>query len=255
MVDTLRPDHLDVYGYERETAPNLRALAQAGVLFTDCSAQATWTKASSASLMTSLYPTSHGVADFGHRLPASANTLAETLRDAGYATLSLSSIMFTGKFSNLHQGFEVVHEAASLPRERKSKTSLPVPEPAGAVARAAPRRAFFVFLHVFDPHDPYRPQPPYESRWAKPEGNEAHPFGELLDLHIVSPMLRRIGMATRASDHVPDPDIYIQHMRDWYDGSIRAMDTELGRLRETLDNQAWPTTRSSCSTAATTARS
>ena len=63
--DTLRIDHLDAYGYERPTAPFLKRLASEGVLFKNALAQTAWTKASTTSVMTSLYPTTHGV----HQIP------------------------------------------------------------------------------------------------------------------------------------------------------------------------------------------
>src|SRR6185436_11630003 len=122
-ADTLRRDHLGAYGYKRPTSPVIDGLAREGVLFRDLVGQASWTKVATPSLMTSLYPSSHGVQDFPDRLPGSAVTLAEVYREAGYATLSFSSILFTGKFTNLHQSFEVVHESGSLPDQRSSKSA------------------------------------------------------------------------------------------------------------------------------------
>ena len=122
-ADTLRRDHLGVYGYGRATSPTIDRLAREGAFFRDCVGQATWTKVATPALMTSLYPSSHCVRDFSDRLPGSAVTMAEVYRDAGYATLSLSSIMFTGKFTNLHRGFEEVHEDTSLPDRESSKTA------------------------------------------------------------------------------------------------------------------------------------
>ena len=124
--------------------------------------------------MTGMYPGSHGVREFDGRLPASVTTMAEVFRDAGYATISLSSILFTGKFTNLHQGFEQVHESTSLPDLESSKTSreyvnrlLPWLE----THRDVP---FFVFLHVADPHDPFEPYSPYDAMWADPAKKEQH---------------------------------------------------------------------------------
>src|SRR6185295_7653379 len=91
-ADTLRRDHLDAYGYSRPTAPTVRGLAEQGVRFTDCVAQATWTKVSGPSIFTSLYPTTHGVSDIPDRLPASATTLTEVFREGGWATFGLGSI-------------------------------------------------------------------------------------------------------------------------------------------------------------------
>ena len=90
-TDTLRIDHLSVYGYERETAPNLKRMASQGVLFLNTVSQATWTKVSTPSLATSLYPSTHGVKEFSDFLPASAVTLAELYREAGYATVSFET--------------------------------------------------------------------------------------------------------------------------------------------------------------------
>src|SRR5262249_55093724 len=60
-------------------------LAREGTLFRDAVSQASWTKVSTPSLLTSLYPTTHGVTEFSGRLPSSAHTLAEVYREAGTA--------------------------------------------------------------------------------------------------------------------------------------------------------------------------
>ena len=83
IADTLRRDHLNFYGYGRETAPFLTRLAREGALFKDTVSQATWTKVSTPAIMTSLYPTAHGVKEFTDTLPASANTMAEVLPKCG----------------------------------------------------------------------------------------------------------------------------------------------------------------------------
>jgi hypothetical protein len=232
-ADTLRRDHLDVYGYPRETAPHLRRMAEEGALFERCVVQATWTKVSTPSLLTSLYPTSHGVREFNDRIPSSATTLAEVYRDAGYATLSLSSILFTGQFTNLHQGFEEVHEDGSLPDRESSKTAREYVDRLLPWLEAHRDVPFFVLLHVADPHDPYRPYPPYDALWADPAGAEEHERqAREVNKVIADPLLKRFGMPTR--DELAkagfDPEAYAAYDRDWYDGSIRGMDAEIGRL-------------------------
>ncbi len=236
-ADTLRRDHLDVYGYNRPTAPHIRRMAADGTLFQDCVSQATWTKVATPSLMTSLYPTSHGVHDFFDRLPVSATTLAEVFQQAGYATLSMSSILFTGKFTNLHQGFDEVHEDRSLPDLRSSKTARVYVDrllPWLETHREVP---FFVFLHISDPHDPYRPYPPYDTMWADASRLEEHERqSKEVRKFIAEPLLKLFGMPTREelTKAGYDPDAYVAVDRDLYDGSIRAMDAEIGRLIERL---------------------
>ena len=91
MCDTLRHDHLGLYGYSRETAPHLRSIAEQGTVFLDNVSQATWTKASTPSLMTSLNPAFDASARHARPLSASATTIAEVFRAAGYTTVSFSS--------------------------------------------------------------------------------------------------------------------------------------------------------------------
>jgi len=238
-ADTLRRDHLGAYGYSRPTSPNLDRLAAEGTIFRDCVGQASWTKVATPSLLTSLYPTSHGVLDFTDRLPASAHTLAESYREAGYATLSMSSILFTGKFTNLHQGFEEVHEGGSLPEPDSSKTAREYVDRLLPWLEAHRDVPFFVFLHVADPHDPYKPRPPYDTLFADPTRGEEHERQDKeVRKAIADPLLRHMGslMATREEllRAKVDPDAYVGHDRDWYDGSIRGMDAEMGRLTERL---------------------
>jgi arylsulfatase A-like enzyme len=237
-ADTLRRDHLDVYGHRRATTPAIRRMAGEGTLFKNCLTQATWTKVSTPSLMTSLYPSSHGVKRIIDHVPAAATTIAEVYRDAGYATFSYASNDFTGQMTNLHQGFDEVHESESLPdRARNSKTSrmgidrlLPWVE----AHRDAP---FFAFLSVLDPHDPYKPYPPYDTLWADPTKEKEHERQtDAARKFIEQPFLRRFGMPSREEMRKAgiDPERYVDYNRDWYDGSIRGLDAEVGRLLERL---------------------
>ncbi len=238
--DTLRFDHLDAYGYSRPTAPFLGRLAAEGALFRNALAQTAWTKASTTSVMTSLYPTTHGVHQIPDRIPASVTTLAESFRQAGYATLSLSSVSFTGRLTNLHQGFDELHESESHSARGgplSSKTSREYVDRLAEWLEARPGVPFFVYLHVFDPHSPYEPLPPWDTLWADPARREEHSkHQETLKKFITSPFLAQRGMATREEllKAGIDPKSYIQHCKNWYDGSIRGMDAELQRLFERL---------------------
>jgi arylsulfatase A-like enzyme len=240
QADTLRTDHLDLYGYARPTAPVLRRLAGEGAHFLHAITQTSWTKAATPAVLASLYPSTHGVHAFADRLPASATTIAEVYRQAGYATVSFSSVLFTGQFTNLHQGFEELHESESTagragPRGAKTAREY-VDRLLGWLEdhRDVPA---FVFLHVFDPHSPYEPNRPYDTLWADPQRREDYIAAlEKLKRVVEDPFLAQRGMATRAEliEAGIDPDWFLQYSKDWYDGSIRGMDAELGRLVEAL---------------------
>lgn len=236
-ADTLRRDHLDVYGYDRATAPTVARMAREGALFADSHVNGTWTKVSTTSLFSGLYPPTHGVKEFSDRLPAGAVTLAEVYRDAGYATLSLSSILFTGKFTNLHQGFEQVHESGSVPEEITSKTAREYVDRLLPWLDAHRDVPFFIFLHVSDPHDPFLPDAPYDTMWGDPAWKEEHEANqEKVRDAIEDPLMKAFGMPNRAELRQAgiDPDTYVEREQAWYDGSIRGMDAEVARLFERL---------------------
>jgi arylsulfatase A-like enzyme len=238
--DTLRKDHLDVYGYERPTAPTLRRLAEEGALFENAITQTGWTKAETPSILTALYPSTHGVHAFTDRLPASATTIAEVFRQGGYATASFSSVLFTGQFTNLHQGFEEVHESESTVGRAGPRGAKTAREYVDRVEewlednRDVPK---FVYLHFFDPHSPYEPNRPYDTMWADPKGREEYlRQQEVLKKFIKSPFMSERGMATPGELAAAGVDAaaYLRYSKDWYDGSIRGMDTEIARLVERL---------------------
>jgi len=242
QLDTLRKDHLDVYGYERQTAPTLKRLAEEGVLFQHAITQTGWTKAATTSIMTSLYPTTHGVHQIPDRLPASGTTIAEVFRDAGYATASFSSVAFTGQFTNLHQGFEEVHESESTAGRAGPRGAKTAREYVDRLVdwledhRDVPS---FVYLHFFDPHSPYEPNRPYDTMWADPKGRDEYVRQlEHLKKFIKDAFMASRGMATREELLAGgvDPDAFLRFSKDWYDGSIRGMDTEIGRLVERLED-------------------
>jgi arylsulfatase A-like enzyme len=239
-VDTLRRDHLDVYGYGRPTGPAVRRMAAEGTLFRDEVVQATWTKVSTPSVLTSLYPATHGVFDFSDRLPASAVTLAEVYRQAGYATLSMSSGLFTGRFTNLHKGFEEVQENGSIKGElRTSKTARVYVDRLLPWLEAHRELPFFVFLHVQDPHDPYRPYPPYDRLWTDGAGEAEHERqAKQVQPFIADPLRRGFLMPSREEllKAGVDPEAYVDYERGWYDGAIRGLDVEIARLLQGLKN-------------------
>ena len=239
-ADTLRPDHLDVYGYHRETGPNIRRMAQEGALFKYAMAQAGWTKVSTPSFLSGLYPTTTGVHSFPDRLPASATTIAEAYQAAGHATVAFVSGGFVGLSTNLHQGYEELHEPGSLTDNAApytSKTAREYVERAAQWIEQHRDTPFFLFLQINDPHAPYEPRPPYNTMWADPAQRDAHLRArEALRKTVADAMQASRGMATREEMLAAgvDPATYVPYDIAWYDGSIRGLDAEMGRLLERL---------------------
>jgi len=236
-ADSLRRDHLGAYGYARKTSPQIDRLAAEGTTFDACVGQATWAKAATASMMTSLYPVTNGVREFYDRLPASVETLAEGFERAGYATLSYSSNVFTGQLTNLHQGFEELHESGSLPDQHSSKTAREYVDRLLPWLTAHADVPFFVFLHLSDPREPFKPYPPYDTLFNDPSKADEHERQSASVKPLIQdPLLRELSMPSRAElvRAGIDPAAYTSFSEGWYDGSIRGMDAEIGRLMERL---------------------
>lgn len=109
LVDTLRADHLPMYGYTRQTAPHLSALAASGVTVTHMYAPASATRPSIASIFSALYPAAHQTNHERDFLPDAIVTLAETLQQAGYQTFGVSANPNVSPVFGFSQGFDAYH--------------------------------------------------------------------------------------------------------------------------------------------------
>jgi arylsulfatase A-like enzyme len=237
FLDTLRRDRLDAYGFSRETAPHIRSIGEKGVLFQDAISQGAWTKVSVPSILTSTYPTSNGIYELNHRMPASGVTLAEALRDAGYATWSTSAVQFTGRGSNLHQGIEVLHEAGSLPEDDQEKDARYFVDRLLPWLEAHKDVPFFAMVHATDPHSDYEPRRPYDTLWAAADAKEKHKeWTEKVTPFIESSFMKPMGLPMKSELEKAgiDPQKFVEIELAWYDGSIRGADAEFGRILEKL---------------------
>ena len=106
-LDTLRADHLGTYGYNRNTSPSIDAFARESVIFENAVVQSPWTLPSHMSIMTSLYPSFHGVTNPEQHLAEEHVTLAELLRNEGYKTAAFADGAFMREVYGFAQGFDL----------------------------------------------------------------------------------------------------------------------------------------------------
>jgi len=106
LIDTLRPDHLSAYGYERKTSPNIDALAEEGILYRNAFATSNFTGVSIASLFTSLYPVSHRFFNYRNKLSQDWLTLPEFMQHLGYGTAAFSTAPVISREFGFSQGFD-----------------------------------------------------------------------------------------------------------------------------------------------------
>jgi arylsulfatase A-like enzyme/tetratricopeptide (TPR) repeat protein len=165
-LDTTRADHLGAYGDARAETPALDRLARDGVLFERAVTAAPTTLPAHVSVMTGLYPFAHGVRNNGaFTLAADVPTLASVTHDAGYRTAAFVSAFVLDRRYGLARGFDVYDDRFELER-RGDATAAAASAWLGDVHAAAPSTPFFLWIHLYDPHDPYDPPSPLREAFA-----------------------------------------------------------------------------------------
>jgi arylsulfatase A-like enzyme/predicted Zn-dependent protease len=174
-LDTTRADRLGAYGHPAAATPRFDALAERGVLFRQAYAHVPLTCPSHASLLTGRLPPRHGVRDNGgFVLAADIPTLAERFADAGHRTAAFVSAFVLDRRFGLARGFGTYHDrvpaAAAEDHGDPSRRSVRAEETVGRALewlRTDPARPFFLWVHLFDPHQPYEPPEPFASRFRE----------------------------------------------------------------------------------------
>ena len=173
-IDTLRADHLSVYGDTTIHTPNIGRLAAEGILFENAFTNVTWTVPSLATVMTGEYPYEHGVRRWDDRLGTKV-TLAATLRQHGYHTAAIVASAALDRVFGLDQGFEYYDDSIKTQDQLNRDTgqtsaghilSQPEPPPLGSylfddkLADKAiawidhhPKGPFFLWVHFLGPHE------------------------------------------------------------------------------------------------------
>ena len=232
-LDTTRADHLGAYGYTRSISPSLDAFARDAVVFQRAWSTSSWTLPAHASILTGKNPTSHGAhnnlaagsaslgdvvprAWFRHikvnRLAESEVTLAELLREKGYATAAFAGGPWLSPGFGLLQGYQF----------QDAEVKSAVGRPANALTDAAiswlesvpSEQAFHLLLNYFDPHYPYEPPPGFDD---PPLASRQIP---------VNPSLINHGRPLQPGER--------ETIVERYDAEIRFMDHQFGRLIQAL---------------------
>jgi arylsulfatase A-like enzyme/Tfp pilus assembly protein PilF len=173
-IDTLRADHLGIYGYPPAQTPNIDRLGEEGALFQNMIAVIPLTLPSHSSIMTGYNPYVHGVRDNGgFYLDEKAQTLAETMKANGFRTGGFISAFVLDRRWGISQGFDDYfdnfelskYKAVSLDSvQRRGDETLQ--QALGWIGRNKDSR-FFAWVHFYDPHTPYDPPEPFRSAATK----------------------------------------------------------------------------------------
>ncbi len=212
-LDTTRADHLSAYGYGLPTSPALEALAAESHRFAAAYTVMGLTLPAHAALFTSLYPSELGLPGNGFPVPSQAQTLAERLADAGYATRAFVSAGTLHRRLGIDQGFDAWDGPEDAPQRDGAETVERALAWLGAAHADAPR---FTFVHLFDAHTWYEPPAACAELFDAPAGVHPPERGFVSDRALLDAAARR---AARAA----------------YDAELRHADNQLARLLAALD--------------------
>jgi arylsulfatase A-like enzyme len=232
---TFRYTHMGAGGYRRPTTPFLDSLAGEGVFFENAVSASSWTKPSVASILTGLTPNVHGMTDMsGDReiidgqytpkrvLADEIVTLAECLRDAGYATAARINNVQAGEFFQMTQGFE---DAVT---SHRMDTAAMVNDLAGWLARLDRAKPFFFFMLTRDAHIPYDPKYEYFVRFNR--------SSKVIPENEYARYLTRMAEQARGIVEAGKPAPYDLRQRwiDLYDAELAQLDDALRRIPAVL---------------------
>ena len=252
-VDTLRADHLGIYGHSRFTSPVLDAFASQGVVFEDASATTAWTLPSHASMLTGLYPLRHGVTDAQTALSEEIDTLADFFSDAGWDTAAVVNVMWLKReHYGLTRGFEKYLSIEDSDYGRRGPSSWTTDQGLEWLSEQG-ERPLFLFMHYYDVHADYASLPEYERLFLRPYEGEADGSAwqieraNFAEAHIAyclkefDPHQCQFGSKDKPRkidaemERVEFVAADIEHLEQLYDAGIRQLDTEIGRLLSFLD--------------------
>ena len=172
-IDTLRADHVGCYGYKQIKTPNIDSVAADGVRFEHAFTPVPVTLPSHTAILTGTYPMLSGMHDFsGNKLSPQQVTLATVLKQAGYVTGAVvASAVLDSRFG-LNQGFDFYYDHFDFSRLEEANLD-EMERPGNVVADQAlewlgknSQKKFFLWMHLYDPHYPYRPPEPYRQEYA-----------------------------------------------------------------------------------------
>jgi len=179
-IDTLRADHLPLYGYGKGSTPSLDRLGREGIVFEEVYSHCPMTLPAHASMLTGLLPPRHGVRDnLGFRLAPEHRTLATRFKAAGLRTGGAISAYVLRSATGIAQGFDFYDDALEITPGTESMGNL---QRDGSVAAESLLRfveaqkggRFFAFLHLYEPHSPYAPPERYRGAASPYDGDVSY---------------------------------------------------------------------------------
>jgi arylsulfatase A-like enzyme len=237
IIDGGAADYMSVYGYNRRTTPHLERLAAEGAVFEHAYSNATWTRPSTASFMTSLQSSVLGGirGEAADPVPEQAVTMAEHMHRSGYQTAVFVSNPYAGTLSNLERGVDVFWEAGVGPN---SRSSTELHQHYWRWREAYPAEPYWVHFQTTDVHtkwDQTRDAPaPFAGLFSTPELRETYYEWER-QLAAAAGFTHVPWLSLEALDKTGiNYEAFFNAGRSLYDETMAHQDYQLGQLVERL---------------------
>lgn len=223
VVDTLRADALGAYGAAETMTPIMDALAEGGTLFERCLATSSWTWPSTASLLTGKLPPEHGlIGKDGSSISPDVPSVAAAFQSAGWATAAfvanpiLDAELGFGRGFDRWEGADDSWDEAAVPLERATAW----------LAEREPREPFFLYVHLVEPHSPYRPSAESAAVLDLPGPPSEEDLGAIT---------RAYNLMIKGAPHDQGAiDDFVDWRRRCYAAEVRDADLAIGELLEIL---------------------
>ncbi len=223
VLDGASAERMGLYGGDAETTPALDDLGRESVVFDSVVTQAVYTIASIGSLLTGQYPERHQSVSFADRLRDDVVTLPSILNRAGYQTAAFPGNAVVSKSFGLDRGYQEFFPVWE--RDGYTGHGDSVVAAFAEWHSASPPKPFFAYVHFREPHFPYNPPPPFDTRFS---AGSLFPGG--IDEASVVDELNR-----KASSGEPPTEETIARVRGLYLGNLAYVDTLLGEILSIVD--------------------
>jgi arylsulfatase A-like enzyme len=232
-IDSLRADHLGCYGYHKNTSPNIDALAAESVVFDRAFATGIPTMPSFTTMLSGLHPYRHGITAHSseQRLNDEVVLLPQFAQQAGLTTIGIDNLVVqsSGRGAWFARGFDFYSGFLYKPFSDQSEQLV---DRAISYIDDYKDKPFLLYLHLWDPHSPYGPPPPYDTMHYKPQRTPRADEPTLAEVKALAPEYYE---AFLEDMHLKVPDDYAYVVAQ-YDGEISYCDAQVGHLIQHLKN-------------------
>ncbi len=238
-IDTVRADHLGVYGYKKETSPNIDGFARDGVLWENAIVQVPLTRPSHFTILSGRYPSSHGLLDNFSATPENIPLLSDMLGEKGNKTAAFVSAAVLNSSFNTRLGFQMysdrienvvfdnsfllvfaLRKIEALGRIKAENSARETNEKVFTWLKENKENHFFMWVHYFDPHTPYNPAPAFRKMFTDSDYDIEKYYSYEWEKENYDSVQKKVHIDKKIADYAVA----------LYDAEIRTLDEELGRL-------------------------